>query len=47
MGFPHEDYAFLMCADHAVGSVAAEEIGLKANHELREHVRFLGAEPAF
>jgi hypothetical protein len=34
-----------MCSAHASGS--ADEIGLKANEELREHVRYLGAEPAF
>ena len=37
--------AFLVCDQHA--SAAAEDIGFKNNDELREHVRFFGAEPAF
>jgi hypothetical protein len=44
-GLPGDDYAFLMCSNHASG--VAEEIGLKPNHELRDHVRHLGARPAF
>jgi hypothetical protein len=44
---PYDDYAFLMCDDHASGSNSAEAIGLKANDELRDYVRFLHAEPAF
>jgi hypothetical protein len=42
---PHDDYAFLACSEHA--SSATEEIGMKSNNELRELVRFKGAEPAF
>jgi hypothetical protein len=39
------DWAILLCEKHATED--DEEIGMKPNHELREHVRFLGAEPTF
>jgi len=42
---PDDDYAFLACSEHA--SSASEEIGMRSNSELRELVRFKGAEPAF
>jgi hypothetical protein len=41
---PHDHYAFLTCSEHV--SSASEEIGMKSNNELRELVRFDGAEPA-
>jgi hypothetical protein len=46
---PHDgiglnDYAFLTCSELA--SSASKAIGMKSNNELRELVRFDGAEPA-
>jgi hypothetical protein len=40
-----EPYSFVVCDEHA--NRDAEDIGLKSNDELREHIRFLGATPAF
>jgi hypothetical protein len=38
-------WAILLCQRHATDE--DEEIGMNSNDELREHVRFLGAEPTF
>jgi hypothetical protein len=42
---PEENYAFVVCDRHANDS--AEDIGTRTAEELRDHVRSLGAEPAF
>jgi hypothetical protein len=38
-------WAVLLCQRHAADE--DEELGLKSDSELRDRVRFLGAEPAF
>lgn len=42
-----EDYAILLCETHAAGSPAADSIGHRSNTELRDHIKYLKAEPAF
>jgi hypothetical protein len=40
-----EPYGIVTCEEHAVAG--SEDIGMKANHELREYCESLGATPAF
>lgn len=42
---PSGSWAVLLCTEHALPT--SEEIGAKANPELREHVKFHGAQPTF